>query len=210
MEATGEQMTLFSQVASRDHANHTAQQVSDLEKKMTATSGQKCLEQYEKLNRHTLLGKMLVESLIGTGDWFSTRCNLIWKMKATKQSRLYFQLVPKMLHTKEKGYGLSLPTPKAGDWKDRGNLERLKELREKSGQYALMRELAAILVPTPTASDKPNDANSLSQIERDNLGAFAIQMTGQTGQLNPRFVAEMMGFPKDWTELPFLNGKQKA
>jgi len=26
------------------------------------------------------------------------------------------------------------------------------------------------------------------------------------GQLNPQFVAEMMGFPEDWTELPFLNG----
>jgi len=31
---------------------------------------------------------------------------------------------------------------------------------------------------------------------------------GKTSQLNTRFVAEMMGFPKDWTELPFLNGEQ--
>ncbi|MDM1050484.1 hypothetical protein [Sphingobacterium hotanense] len=30
------------------------------------------------------------------------------------------------------------------------------------------------------------------------------------GQVNPRFVSEMMGFPKDWTELPFLRGGQKA
>lgn len=191
-------------------ANHTALQGKEKVKRMNATSGQKCLEQYEKLNRHTLLGKMLVDLLIGTAEWYSTRCKLTWRMKATKQSRLYFQLVPKTHHTKGNGYGLLLPTPKAGDWKDRGNLQRLKDLREKSGQYALMRELAAILVPTPTASDKPNDANSLSQLNRDNLGGLAISMTGQTGQLNPRFVAEMMGFPKDWTELPFLNGKQKA
>jgi hypothetical protein len=26
-------------------------------------------------------------------------------------------------------------------------------------------------------------------------------------QLNPRFVAEMMGFPPNWTELPFLSGE---
>ena len=26
-------------------------------------------------------------------------------------------------------------------------------------------------------------------------------------QLNPQFVLEMMGFPTDWTELPFLNGE---
>ncbi len=33
---------------------------------------------------------------------------------------------------------------------------------------------------------------------------------GKSGQLNPRFVAEMMGFPPNWTELPFLPGVQKA
>jgi DNA-cytosine methyltransferase len=31
---------------------------------------------------------------------------------------------------------------------------------------------------------------------------------GTASQLNPRFVAEMMGFPPNWTELPFLNGGQ--
>jgi hypothetical protein len=34
--------------------------------------------------------------------------------------------------------------------------------------------------------------------------------SSKTSQLNPRFVAEMMGFPPNWTELPFLNGGQKA
>lgn len=28
-----------------------------------------------------------------------------------------------------------------------------------------------------------------------------------TSQLNPRFVAEMMGYPPDWLELPFLNSE---
>lgn len=32
----------------------------------------------------------------------------------------------------------------------------------------------------------------------------------KTSQLNPLFVAEMMGFPPDWTELPFLNGEKKV
>ena len=31
--------------------------------------------------------------------------------------------------------------------------------------------------------------------------------TSSTSQLNPRFVAEMMGFPENYTELPFLNGE---
>lgn len=29
---------------------------------------------------------------------------------------------------------------------------------------------------------------------------------GKTSQLNPLFVAEMMGFPPDWTVLPFQSG----
>lgn len=191
-------------------ANPTAKQGKDLGRKMIDISGQKCLEQFERLSRNGLLVKTFVDLLIGTGDWFSTRCKLTWKMKGTKSSRLYFQLVPKMPRTEETEYGLSLPTPKAGDWKDRGSLNRLKDLRESSGQYAIMRELASILVPTPTASDKPNDPKSMSQIERDNLASLAIKMTGKTGQLNPRFAAEMMGFPSNWTELPFQNGKQKV
>ena len=32
--------------------------------------------------------------------------------------------------------------------------------------------------------------------------------TGKNSQLNPRFVAEMMGFPPNWTELPFQSGEQ--
>lgn len=36
---------------------------------------------------------------------------------------------------------------------------------------------------------------------------FRDQMTGKTSQLNPRFVAEMMGFPANWMELPFQQGK---
>jgi hypothetical protein len=36
------------------------------------------------------------------------------------------------------------------------------------------------------------------------------EIAGITSQLNPRFVAEMMGYPLDWTELPFQSGEQKA
>jgi hypothetical protein len=39
------------------------------------------------------------------------------------------------------------------------------------------------------------------------LEANIQYQTGQTSQLNPQFVAEMMGFPTDWTLLPFLNGE---
>jgi hypothetical protein len=35
-------------------------------------------------------------------------------------------------------------------------------------------------------------------------------ITGKAGLLNPQFVAEMMGFPYNWTELPFLSEEKKA
>jgi len=33
------------------------------------------------------------------------------------------------------------------------------------------------------------------------------QKIGKTFQLNPQYVCEMMGFPIDWTVLPFQNGE---
>lgn len=78
-------------------------------RKMTATSGLKCYELLERLNRKSLLAKTLLESL----TWHSTRCFLTWRVKATKQRRLLFQLVPSTPLTDEIEYGL-LPTPNTG------------------------------------------------------------------------------------------------
>lgn len=158
MEATGEQMTLFSQVASRDHANHTAQQESDLEKKMTVTSGPKCLEQFEKLNRYGLWAKTFAGLLVGMEGWYSTKCRLIWKMKATKSSRFYFQLAPSTRPIKEKEFGL-LPTPKAMEieedyamWRKRmvasGNPKNMGKTNPNLGTLA-----RNLMLPTPTASN---------------------------------------------------------
>jgi hypothetical protein len=71
------------------------------------------------------------------------------------------------------------------------------------------------MLPTPTARDYKG-ANSMEHLTRksktkgnshqDQLPNYIKLATGQTSQLNPRFVAEMMGFPVNWTELPFLNG----
>ena len=76
--------------------NPTQVQESDLAKKMRDTSGRKCLEQLGKFSRVGLWARTFADLLIGTGDWYSTRCNLTWKLKATKCFRFYFQLVPSM------------------------------------------------------------------------------------------------------------------
>jgi len=47
--------------------------------------------------------------------------------------------------------------------------------------------------------------------ENSNLAEqIAHKIGGGTSHLNPQFVAEMMGFPTDWTILPFQSGETKA
>ncbi|WP_259404416.1 hypothetical protein [Hymenobacter sp. HSC-4F20] len=60
------------------------------------------------------------------------------------------------------------------------------------------------LLPTPTAQDGKNSQAFPSQMERNSpgLAAQAALDTNQpSGSLNPRFVAQMMGYPPDWCEL---------
>lgn len=98
------------------HASHFPKQAKDEAQKMTAISGQKCLELYNLQSQHGLSVRMFVASLLGMKDWYSNKCALTWKPKVTKYSRLLLQLVPSTLPTGEIGSGL-LPTSQARDWK---------------------------------------------------------------------------------------------
>jgi hypothetical protein len=69
------------------------------------------------------------------------------------------------------------------------------------------------LLPTPTASDKnagrrgnsPRQGhNPMTNSLKDAVNF--IEETLKCSHLNPLFVEEMMGFPKNWTALPFQNG----
>jgi hypothetical protein len=263
-------------------ANPTQQQESDLAKRMIDISGRKCLEQYGRFNRHGLWARTFSDLLIGTGDWFSTRCRLTWKLKGTKYNRMYFQLYPSTLPTDGTEYGL-LPTPtviqggaqkvtsmkkdntySAGlhDLAYSGLLptptaiepprkpERIQELKEKNlplmsrelgdnsrqvgildamefygmlptprvkghgnshqriedGKIDDLTTMARFnMLPTPMASDCGEKVTGLEN--QDSLVKMAREATGQTSQLNPQFVLEMMGFPPNWTLLPFLGGE---
>ena len=63
--------------------------------KMTATSGRLCLKLLSKKDPLGSFAKMLLV----TSQWGSTRCYLTWRVKATPQGRLLFQLAPSMLRT---------------------------------------------------------------------------------------------------------------
>lgn len=208
-------MTLFSPVGSLNYASHTPSQENDLEKKMTATSGRKCLDVFEKFNRNGLWAKTYSALLIGQGGWFSTKCNLTWKLKATKYKRMYFQLAPSTPRTGGIGFGLlpMLPTPQAIDGNGQGRDLRLKKDcsrdPEQPGSWrGDLKDFAVKgMLPTPKTQDS---RHALKDRGKSNLGEEMSQWGQDNGigsQLNPPFVAEMMGFPPDWTELPFLSGE---
>mgnify|MGYP003551966851 CR=1 FL=1 len=90
MELTGaEKLTLFPVDF---HASHTVAQGLEKEQKMNAIYGRKCLGLFERLPQNGLWVKTFSVLLLGRTDWYSSRCILIWRLRATKYKRLYFLL----------------------------------------------------------------------------------------------------------------------
>ena len=237
-------------------------QESDSARRMRDTSGRRCLEQFERFSRPGLWAKTFAGLLIGTEGWFSMKCRLNWKLKATKSHRFYFQLVPSTLPIEETEFGLLptplaqareqtnfdaydqrmerliekghkpftmpldqmalrglLPTPNSRDYKDAQTPEKYQERKElwaEKGvnlQLSLPQLIKNQMIPTPTASDRFGSGSREALInrgrgEKNDLGSWATMnsIDGKNSQLSPQFVMEMMGFPIDWTLLPFLNG----
>jgi hypothetical protein len=92
-----------------------------------------------------------------------------------------------------------LPTPQSRDWKG------AQGRAYKGEAYDLPSKVMMEMLPTPMASDCGDKVTGLET--QDSLTKRAREITGKTSQLSPQFVMEMMGFPTDWTELPFLNGE---
>ena len=110
-----------------------------------------------------------------------------------------------------------LPTPLVSNVH---HAERIKKLKEAGAETMASRKLGASrpnglidyldfngMLPTPKTQDS---RHALKDRGKSNLGEEMSQWGQDNGigsQLNPPFVAEMMGFPPNWTELPFLNGE---
>lgn len=231
-EPSGGMRTLSLPEGSRSCASRSASPVIEKAREMPAISGRRCLELFGRFVPDGSWAKTFPELLIGRRDWFSSRCVLTWKMRATKSNRLYFQLVVSMPHTKGIEYGLLptaqtqglkicvkgktvfmplgfMPTPTALDCGS-GRMNRsLSKGASERPTLALAARMG--MLPTPTANDARNVSLPPSQAKRDGgMVKTAMQSdeyrAGAGFRLNPRFVAEMMGFPVDWTALPFQGG----
>lgn len=215
-----EQLTLFPE-ASLDPASRSPSPGSDEARRMTVTSGLKCLELYRSSGP---LG-LLVRTLLGSSTWRSTRCALTWKTKVTPSRRLLFRLVPSTPRTGGTDARL-LPTVTAQDYKHRGPNSRQQGLPEyvrmwptpkaqnargngeRHGNGGPSLDVVAMMYPTPTTGaglcvgtgnfqqlKKMQEVGQITEEERRNMSQ------GNGGQLNPTFVEWLMGFPIGWTDL---------
>jgi len=98
-----------------------------------------------------------------------------------------------------------LPTPKKQNANHPG--------QHGQGGMDLQTYIQKQLLPTPTvASDVKGGCTRPDPARQEDTLAHAIHgltggKPGTTSQLNPLFVADMMGFPENWTVLPFLSGE---
>jgi hypothetical protein len=99
-----------------------------------------------------------------------------------------------------------LPTPTVMDSTNATATMKSTQVKEGSmHSVTLTRAMGMGMLPTPQAQEGEKITGKENQ---DSMTKRVRETTGQTSQLNPRFVAEMMGFPTNWTELPFQNGEQ--
>ena len=136
------QMSMFSAEASLDPASRSALPGSEEARRMTVTSGLKCLELYQNSGP---LG-LLVRTLLGSSIWRSTRCTLTWKTKVTPSKRLLFRLVPSTRRTGGTDAPLWLGTPTAGTG-THGRSEKWRKGKTPNPQDFVR------MWPTPKASD---------------------------------------------------------
>lgn len=100
-----------------------------------------------------------------------------------------------------------LPTPIAGDWK--GQVRSDGTANMLSGKIALMAKTGNLPTPTARCHNAGTTKDRKDGISRDSeLNHLVARSVGKSSQLNPLFVGEMMGFPRYYTVLPFLDGEK--
>ncbi len=116
-------------------------------------------------------------------------------------------------------YGNFLPTPRTTDVEGgvvkgvkKGETGYYRENKKGERWGVKLRDVVENgMLPTPTTScQKAGTAVERTDgvSRRSELNHLMSQRAGQSSQLNPLFVEEMMGFPENWTLLPFLNGEK--
>jgi hypothetical protein len=100
-----------------------------------------------------------------------------------------------------------LPTPTAMDSTNATATMKSSQVKEGSMHSVTLSRWANRQLTTPRASDFQPKWPSENWIGKSDLSSVVNHELGNRSHLSPQFVMEMMGFPTDWTLLPFLNGE---
>ena len=108
------------------------------------------------------------------------------------------------------GMGL-IPTPRANQVNGCDlNSEALATRNKGNLEETVAKLVTGGIIPTPTTRDwkGARTQEGLEKAGRDGSNSLPdyFAQPGKSSQLSPQFVMEMMGFPPNWTELPFLSG----
>ncbi len=105
-----------------------------------------------------------------------------------------------------------LPTPTAFDYNTARSQEAWDKAKGKHGdalQNPLKQMAAFNMLPTPKCQEERGNASmDRGKFNLTDEVARVWKPPGKTSQLSPLFVEEMMGFPKNWTALPFQSGEE--
>jgi len=164
-------------------------------------------ESFAWWDRNTSSWRTSQRSLLTEWTLFSER----WPKQGLMRSGHVFRRVLWEPVTKGIGGG-ALPTPTAGDSKNRGYFYQRKNGVVTGWNPSLCGAVGAAKVPTtlptPTTRDYKDsgpNVNYQKAAEKSRLpGAVVVQCSAQNGggtYLNPFFVEEMMGYPTGWTAL---------
>lgn len=177
------QLTLFQ---ADSPASRSALPGSEEARRITVTSGLRCLELYRNSGP---LGS-LVRMLLGSSIWRSTRCALTWKTKDTPSRRLLFRLAPLTRRTGGTEYVswagndqraiYFIPTPRAQNIKTSEKAKRESKSSPGLADYIQM-------FPTPKASDYKGSGtagtkSAVHDLKKHNLkGVVMFYPTPTTG-----------------------------
>ena len=204
MEKKSEQLTLF---AEDSPANHSVKPGSEEARRMTATSGRKCLGSSKSASPVGLLGRML----LGSSIWNSTARYLTWKAKVTKSGHSYWVLAPSKPRIKDNAAGSSeekemWQTPSNNDAGRKGSAEAWKQYAEdgRTTQCRLRNQVQ--MWPTPRSSEYKGvgllgSKSHQYRLDKKYLDATVQEAAGVTGQLNAEWVTWLMGYPPGYLTL---------
>ena len=173
------QLTLDELILSAEasHANHLAQQESGEGHPTIDTYGRKCSELFDKLAPRMSWRRTFVASLVGIKGWYSTRCVLTWKVKASKSFRSYFLLQASTRRTAGTESGL-LPTV---------TTDSVSNRTKKYSQGGTPLTMAAQgLLLTPTTREEPVDLDKFkARMEKYPNGTTMPNLATQVQQMLP-------------------------